>query len=139
VITAPREQAALAREILAMRERLRAAHRSSPQLFDVKHDAGGMVDVEFAVQYLVLTHSHAHPELLDNVGNIALLQRAEDAALLPTGVGRAAGQAYRELRRIQHRARLDDASTKLEGDALTAIALHREAVLSVWQAVFPDH
>jgi glutamate-ammonia-ligase adenylyltransferase len=89
------------------------------------------------VQYLVLTHSHAHPALLDNVGNIALLQRAEDVGLLPPGVGHAAGQAYRELRRIQHRARLDEASTKLKGEALTAVAVHREAVLALWQAVFP--
>lgn len=98
-----------------------------------------MIDAEFAVQYLVLTHSHTHAELLDNVGNIALLQRAEDAGLLPPGIGQAAGQAYRELRRIQHRARLDDASTKLTGDALTAIAPHREAVLTLWQSVFPGH
>ncbi len=139
VLSAQRDPVALRDEVIAMRERLREAHPCPADQFDIKHSRGGMIDVEFAVQYLVLTHSHAHPELLDNVGNIALLQRAEDAALLPTGVGRAAGQAYRELRRIQHRARLDDASTKLEGDALTAIALHREAVLSVWQAVFPDH
>ncbi len=43
-----------------------------------------------------------HAELIDNVGNIALLQRAQDAALLPPGVGPAAAQAYRELRRVQH-------------------------------------
>jgi glutamine synthetase adenylyltransferase len=42
-----------------------------------------MVDAEFAVQYLVLSQSAAHPELVDNVGNIALLQRAEAAGLLP--------------------------------------------------------
>ncbi len=52
--------------------------RSRPAAFDVKHSPGGMVDAEFAVQYLVLAHSGAHPELLDNDGNIALLQRAED-------------------------------------------------------------
>jgi glutamate-ammonia-ligase adenylyltransferase len=48
-----------------------------------------MVDVEFAVQYLVLSQSAQHPELIDNVGNIALLQRAE-AAGLPAGQGQAA-------------------------------------------------
>jgi hypothetical protein len=78
---------ALRDEVIAMRERLREAHPCPADQFDIKHSHGGMIDVEFAVQYLVLTHSHAHPELLDNVGNIALLQRAEDAGLLPAGVG----------------------------------------------------
>ena len=46
-----------------------------------------MVDAEFAVQFLVLSQSAQHPELVPNVGNIALLQRAEAAGLLPAGVG----------------------------------------------------
>ncbi|WP_290877241.1 bifunctional [glutamate--ammonia ligase]-adenylyl-L-tyrosine phosphorylase/[glutamate--ammonia-ligase] adenylyltransferase [Aquabacterium sp.] len=136
VLAAQRDPAALRDEVMAMRERLREAHACGPTQFDIKHSRGGMIDVEFAVQYLVLTHSHAHPGLLDNLGNIALLQRAEDAGLLPAGLGAAAGQAYRELRRVQHRARLDDAPTRLEGDALQPIALHREAVLNLWAAVF---
>ena len=61
-------------------------------MFDVKHSPGGMVDAEFAVQYLVLAHSAAHPELRANVGNIALMQRAEAVGLLPKGVGVAAAQ-----------------------------------------------
>ena len=137
VLSAQRDPVALRDEVIAMRERLRDAHPCAADQFDIKHSHGGMIDVEFAVQYLVLTHSHAHPELLDNVGNIALLQRAEDAGLLPAGVGRAAGPAYRELRRIQHRARLDEASTKLQGEGLTTIAPYRQAVLTLWQAVFP--
>ena len=93
VITAPRDVAGLQREIVAMREKVRAAHparnpRSAPasampavsgavaaaphaEKFDVKHTSGGMVDAEFAVQFLVLSESAAHPEMADNVGNIA--------------------------------------------------------------------
>jgi glutamate-ammonia-ligase adenylyltransferase len=55
----------------------------------VKHSPGGMVDAEFAVQFLVLSQSAQHPELVPNVGNIALLQRAEPAGLLPAGIGEA--------------------------------------------------
>ena len=120
-----------------MRQRLRQAHACPAEQFDIKHSHGGMIDVEFAVQFLVLAHSHAHPALMDNVGNIALLHRAEDAQLLPKGVGDAAGRAYRELRRVQHRARLDESPTKLEGAAREAIEAHRQAVLALWQAVFP--
>ena len=74
-----------------------------------------------------------HPELLDNVGNIALLQRAEAAGLLPAGVGSAAADAYRELRRAQHRARLDEQPTQVEPETMAA---QRDAVLALWRAVF---
>ena len=99
VITAPRDVAALRAEIIAMREKVRAAHPVKAGRFDVKHSPGGMVDAEFAVQFLVLSQAASHPELIPNVGNIALLQRAEAARLLPAGVGEAAARAYRELRR----------------------------------------
>jgi [glutamine synthetase] adenylyltransferase / [glutamine synthetase]-adenylyl-L-tyrosine phosphorylase len=133
VLSAPREAAALRAEVLAMREKVRAARPVRPGLFDVKHSAGGMMDAEFAVQYLVLAHAAAHPQLLDNVGNIALLQRAESATLLPAGVGSAAADAYRELRRAQHRARLDEQPTQFPTHVLSA---QRDAVLALWRAVF---
>ena len=133
VITAPRDTEALRTEIVTMRERVRGAHPVKPGYFDVKHSAGGMVDAEFAVQYLVLSQSAQHPELRDNVGNIALLQRAEAAGLLPAGVGQAAADAYRELRRIQHRARLNEAPTQV---ALPELQAERDAVLALWRAVF---
>ena len=72
-----------------------------------------MVDAEFAVQFLVLSQAARHPELIPNVGNIALLQRAEAAGLLPPGVGQAAASAYRELRRVQHQARLNEEPTQV--------------------------
>lgn len=133
VITAPRDLAALRREIVAMRETVRAAHPVKPARFDVKHSAGGMVDAEFAVQSLVLSQSAAHPQLRPNVGNIALLQRAEAVGLLPAGVGQAAAAAYRELRRVQHRARLDEEPTQVSPEA---VAAERDAVLALWRAVF---
>jgi len=133
VLAAPRDHAALAAEVVAMRDKVRRARPVPAGLFDVKHSAGGMMDVEFAVQYLVLAHAAAQPALLDNAGNIALLQRAEDAGLLPTGVGHAAADAYRELRRAQHRARLDEQPTQVAPEAL---ARERDAVLALWRSVF---
>ncbi|BEU98495.1 bifunctional [glutamate--ammonia ligase]-adenylyl-L-tyrosine phosphorylase/[glutamate--ammonia-ligase] adenylyltransferase [Acidovorax sp. DW039] len=133
VITSARNASALQEEIVTMRERVRSAHPVPAGLFEVKHSTGGMVDAEFAVQYLVLSQSAAHPELRANVGNIALLERAEQVGLLPAGVGHAAANAYRELRRVQHRARLDEAPTQVEPPALQA---ERDAVLALWQAVF---
>ena len=154
VISAPRDAAALGAEIAAMREKVRKAHpvKSAPmpapasgvadaadatapqgEMFDVKHSAGAMVDAEFAVQFLVLSQSGAHPELRDNVGNIALLQRAEAVGLLPGGVGQRAADAYRELRRVQHIARLNEAPTQVQ---LPELEQERQAILALWCATF---
>ncbi len=135
VIAAVRDQRALRDEIKAMREKVRQAHPVRGAGFDVKHSPGAMMDVEFAVQYLVLAHGATHPELHDNVGNIALLQRAEQAGLLPAGVGTQAANAYRELRRAQHKARLNEQATQFEPATL---APQRDAVLALWQHVFSD-
>jgi glutamate-ammonia-ligase adenylyltransferase len=89
-----------------MREKVRAARPVPAGLFDVKHSPGGMMDAEFAVQLLVLAHGAQHRELLDNAGNIALLQRAAGLrAAARRAPGRRRPTAYRELRRAQHRAR----------------------------------
>ncbi len=133
VITAPRDVAALRTEIVAMREKVRAAHPVKAGRFDVKHSPGGMVDAEFAVQFLVLSAAAGHPGLIPNVGNIALLARAEAAGLLPDGVGRAAAAAYRELRRVQHRARLNEEPTQVP---MTSLVAEREAMQALWKAVF---
>jgi glutamate-ammonia-ligase adenylyltransferase len=133
VLAAPRDWPALRSEVQAMRDKVRVARPVKAGLFDVKHSAGGMMDVEFAVQTLVLAHAAAHPAMQANVGNIALLQRAEATGLLPAGVGEAAATAYRELRRAQHRARLDERATQFP-DAI--LARERDAVLALWRAVF---
>ena len=133
VITAPRDVAALQREIVAMRDKVRAAHPVKAGRFDLKHSPGGMVDAEFAVQFLVLAQAAQHPELVPNVGNIALLQRAEAAGLLPAGVGQAAASAYRELRRWQHHARLNEEPTQVP---LERLAAERDAILALWRHVF---
>ena len=133
VITAPRDVDGLKREIVAMRDKVRAARPVKSGRFDVKHSPGGMVDAEFAVQFLVLSQSAQHRELVPNVGNIALLQRAEAAGLLPAGLGAEAARAYRELRRVQHQARLNEEPTQLPDGAMAA---EREAIGALWRAVF---
>ncbi len=133
VLAAPRDLAALRREVIEMRDKVRKARPVRDGLYDVKHSAGGMMDAEFAVQVLVLSQSALHPELLDNAGNIALLQRAAVLGLLPPGVGEAAANAYRELRRAQHGARLDERPTQFAPESM---AKERDAVLALWRAVF---
>jgi len=133
VISAERDKAALRSEIMAMRSKVRAAHPVKDEQFDVKHSPGGMVDVEFVVQYLVLAESGQHAALTGNIGNIGLLVEAENVGLLGAGIGQSAAAAYRELRQIQHRARLDE-QTAQSGSETAENA--RKAVQALWQAVF---
>lgn len=133
VLTAERDVADLRAQIVAMRERVAGANVVKGDRFDVKYSAGGMIDAEFVMQFLVLAYSRTHAELLANAGNIALLERAESLALLPAGVGHAAASAYRTLRQVQHRARLNEASAQVAADELCA---ERQAIQRLWQVVF---
>ena len=133
VIGAVRDNVRLREEIGSMRTKVRASHPVRGAQFDVKHSPGGMVDIEFAVQFLVLSQGCMHPELLANVGNIALLMRAQACGLLPDPIGENAAQAYRVLRQIQHRARLNEEPTEI---LQTSVQAERAAGLALWAQVF---
>jgi glutamate-ammonia-ligase adenylyltransferase len=129
-----RDRAELARDVVEMRRRMAAERINRTALFDVKHDVGGMIDIEFAVQYLVLAFAHAHPALTRNAGNIALLQIAAEHALLPGPLALDAADAYREYRRLQHQVRLTGAAhARVEA---APQASRRASVDALWATVF---
>jgi len=134
VLRLARDPARLAADIVEMRARMAAEHTNQTELFDLKHDPGGMVDIEFSVQFLVLAHAHAHPELTRNAGNIALLQVAAHAGLLPRALAQDAADAYREYRRLQHRVRLTGAPHARVDP--TPHAARRASVAALWKALF---
>ena len=133
ILRRSREPAPLAKEILAMREKMRAAHPNKSGLFDIKHDAGGMIDIEFTVQYLVLAHAHDFPSLTKNLGNIALLGMAAELGLLPKALAERCRVAYREYRRTQHALRLNGAQYARVPHA--QVAAHLAAVRELWQHI----
>jgi glutamate-ammonia-ligase adenylyltransferase len=129
-----RDPGALARDVLAMREKLHKAHPNDSALFDLKHDRGGMIDIEFAVQTLILTHAHRHPELTGNLGNIALLGIASSLGLIPEPIAKQCQIAYREFRRLQHGLRLNGAQyARVPQDQVFERA---SAVKELWRHVF---
>lgn len=133
VLCLPRDPAKLRKDVLAMREKMHAGHVNHSGLFDLKHDAGGLVDVEFCVQYLVLRYAAAHPELTDNAGNIALLGRAGAAGLIPADLAAAAADAYRELRRQQHAVKLAGADfARVPPAEMETVRTH---VTALWRQV----
>ena len=134
IICRERDRAALRQEVLNMRQKMHDAHRNTSDLFDLKHDAGGIIDVEFLVQYLVLAHAHQYPQLADNVGNLALLIRAGELGLIAPEAAQKVSDAYRELRRQQHRLRMQGMDKARM--ALEELPVDIKAVTELWQAVF---
>ena len=134
ILSQPRDAAKLKDDVLTMRQKMRDGHPNNTELFDIKHDSGGIVDVEFAVQYLILLHGRSHSELLDNVGNIALLKRCGESGLLQQDLAESAANAYRELRWQQHAIKLAGAEhARIDPKKLEAEQL---AVKQLWLACF---
>jgi glutamate-ammonia-ligase adenylyltransferase len=134
VLRLSRERAGLRREVAEMRGKMRDGHPNRSELFDLKHDPGGIVDVEFIVQYLVLGYAHDHPQLTGNIGNLALLRLAARLDLIPPALAEAAHTAYRDFRRRQHSLRLQgEKYARLPRDT---VADHARAVVELWNWVF---
>jgi len=134
ILCRPRPIAKLADDVVTMRRKMHAGHPNPTALFDVKHDTGGMVDIEFTVQFVVLAHAHRYPVLTRNAGNIALLLQAGELGLVPAALATNAASAYRDFRRLQHAVRLTGAA-HARVDAAPE-ARRREAVHALWTHVF---
>ena len=137
VLSQQRKIAQLRTEILEMRRKVHAGHPNASVEFDLKHDSGGMVDIEFIVQFLVLAYSHQYPQLVGNLGNIALLRIAGEASLIDQKIATSVGDAYRLLRSRQHRLRLDGAEkTRINLANEPKLSAARAAVVALWLEIF---
>jgi glutamate-ammonia-ligase adenylyltransferase len=136
VLRRPREIATLRDEVVGMRNKMLTAHPNTSGRFDIKHDRGGLIDVEFIVQYLVLGYAHKYAELTGNIGNLALLKLAAKLGLIPEDKALAVHDAYRAFRKRQHALRLQgDRYARVARDAFqNEIA----AVNRLWSAVLGD-
>ena len=131
IITQPRDIGSLKTDIIAMRHKITATHPADDE--NVKYARGGVVDVEFIVQFFVLLHARQYPELLENYGNIALLGMAAQRGFIPPAQATAAQNAYRRYRQIQHNKKLRDLARAAVDEALLA---DYQAVKELWAAVF---
>lgn len=128
------QQDRLREEVVHMRQRMRDANVNRSELFDLKHDQGGMIDIEFIVQYLVLRHAAAYPQLTANAGNIALLRRCGELGLIDAGLAARVADAYRAMRKLQHSVRLQGQDkTRVEPGL---VGHHPDSVQDLWRACF---
>jgi glutamate-ammonia-ligase adenylyltransferase len=135
ILRLPRDRQTLRTEVISMRDKMSATHAGKSPLFDLKHDSGGLVDVEFLIQYLLLGHAHEHAELTHNLGNIALLGIAANLGLIPADLASACANSYRELRQHQHYQRLNDRPSRIPQSDAAAL---REPVQALWREVFGE-
>jgi len=134
VLKQQRDPQKLRDEVLAMRRRLRDAHPNRSPLFDLKHDKGGMIDIEFIVQYLVLRYAAQYPQLTADIGNIALLRLCGELELIAKPLAEEVAAAYRSFRKLQHQFRLqghDRARVEPE-----RVKRESAMVQQLWDAVF---
>ncbi len=136
VLRKPRALTPLCREIAGMRRKMLAAHPNTSQLFDIKHDPGGIIDVEFIVQYLVLGQAQNHAALTANAGNLALLKTAAGLGLISDADATAVRGAYRQFRELQHQLRL--AGERYARVEPHKVAVSVKAVSALWKTLFGD-
>ena len=136
VLSSTRDESQLILDVFEMRKKLWSAQKIKKGKFNGKFSPGGMVDVEFVVQYLILSHSKTHTELTENIGNIGLLRLAEEKELIPKGIGLNAGNAYRHLRNLQHSASLQENNFELNEHEITK---EIESIKVLWLNFFDPY
>ncbi|MBV7536276.1 bifunctional [glutamate--ammonia ligase]-adenylyl-L-tyrosine phosphorylase/[glutamate--ammonia-ligase] adenylyltransferase [Duganella sp. sic0402] len=124
----------LKQEVIAMRKRMVDAKPNTSALFDLKQDPGGMIDIEFIVQYLVLQYAHTYPQLTANFGNIALLKICAELGLIDAGLAASVADAYRKYRKLQHQLRLQ--GQDLARIAPELVAEQAVQVRALWDSLF---
>ncbi len=126
-------------EVVQMREKMHQSQKTGAQtfvanMFDIKHNTGGIIDVEFLVQYLVLAHAKQYPQLTKNIGNIGLLKLLASLNIIEHDLAEKVVLAYRDYRRLQHALKLQGAPhMRVETISVSA---HIAAVKALWQQVF---
>ena len=133
VLRQQRDAATLKVEVVKMRQKMRDAHPGRPPLFDLKHDAGGMIDIEFIVQFLILQHAALYPSLTADIGNIALLKLCGESGLIDAVLAADAANAYRKFRKLQHQIRLQGEERARVEKSLVQTEVG--TVIELWQSV----
>lgn len=131
----PRDRQELSAAVQSMRQRMRGQLAADEQAWDLKRGSGGIVDIEFVVQYLVLAHAHDHPALTEYTDNVRILDAVEAAELLPGQAAARLKEAYLGLRAEWHRSVLDIPDTERAAETLSR---YRDDVRAIWESVFSD-
>ncbi|MDD5393639.1 MAG: bifunctional [glutamate--ammonia ligase]-adenylyl-L-tyrosine phosphorylase/[glutamate--ammonia-ligase] adenylyltransferase [Thiothrix sp.] len=130
ILCQPRDKAELRKQVITMRQKmwdsLGSKHNSS---FNLKKDPGGVTDIEFIVQFLILAHAHDHPELVRWSDNIRQLESLQQVGILPAETAETLADIYRSLRDHIHALSLQEQEAKVEPGAFVR---EREFIRTAW-------
>jgi glutamate-ammonia-ligase adenylyltransferase len=119
ILCQQRDRDALREEVIAMREKMRSALGTpaktgqAPEVFHVKHDNGGIIDIEFMVQYLMLAHANEFPSLTQYSDNIRQMEELGRVGVIPVDTAKRLRAAYITLRSTIHRRALQNLNSQV--------------------------
>ncbi|MBW0149354.1 bifunctional [glutamate--ammonia ligase]-adenylyl-L-tyrosine phosphorylase/[glutamate--ammonia-ligase] adenylyltransferase [Marinobacter arenosus] len=139
ILCQPRDRDKLRAEVVDMRERMRTSlgtpeHRQQ-EVFHIKHDTGGIVDIEFMVQYLMLAYCSEHPELTQWSDNIRQMEELGRVRVMPVEDTEKLRDAFIALRSTIHRRALQNLNSQVEADAFPD---ERQYIRAMWQRIMID-
>ena len=135
-LTRSRDVERLRREVADMRERLRKEQKlEGGAHFDIKQGAGGILDIEFLVQYLALRHAHQYPAIIRWTDNVRLLQALNESGILDNPTAFRLRRAYLIYRAMVHRLNLAQQSARVSNDRFEQ---PRRFVVDTWNKFLGD-
>lgn len=135
ILCQPRDLKALRQDVLEMRNKMRKELSCSGDgEFDLKQDSGGVVDIEFMVQYMVLGYAHRYRELTRYTDNIRLLELCANVHVIDTETASLLMEAYRQLRARLHRQALLNMPAVIKDSE--ELCIYRAVVDKAWRKLF---
>lgn len=135
ILTTKRDEQELLEDVKNMRQKMRdhlGTKSNVSDIFHLKQDAGGIVDIEFLTQYSVLNHASQFPELTHWTDNVRITEDLETAGLLSKEDAYWLMEAYKIFRLVIHQKALQNEDPLLPVDSVTE---HRQKVIDIWQKI----
>ncbi|NNK85389.1 MAG: bifunctional [glutamate--ammonia ligase]-adenylyl-L-tyrosine phosphorylase/[glutamate--ammonia-ligase] adenylyltransferase [Desulfobacterales bacterium] len=131
VLLLPRDKTKLQGEVCDMRERIRKEGlMPKPGIFNIKQGRGGIVDIEFLVQYLVLLNSNKYPELLKFTDNVRQIQSLNETKVIDEYTANLLRHAYLIFRAVAHRFSLQEKPAEVPEDKFYRL---QQKVIEIWK------
>jgi len=133
VIASSRDIDILKNSVISMRDRLISQYGNRhPDKFDLKHDPGGLTDIEFLIQYTVLANAFRYPDLAELSNSIGLLEAFEQKGLIPKRYADTLLEAYVSYRKAINRLSLQERPACVEAGDFAGL---RSGVMEIWDEV----
>ncbi|WP_290697505.1 bifunctional [glutamate--ammonia ligase]-adenylyl-L-tyrosine phosphorylase/[glutamate--ammonia-ligase] adenylyltransferase [Amphritea sp.] len=135
ILSKTRERAGLAEDVVKMREKMRehlgTSEKDKDEKFNLKQDRGGIVDIEFLVQYSVLANAETYSELMEFTDNIRIIDAMQTTGVISADDAETLREAYKSYRSVGHRQVLQDRSATISASEQEG---SRQEITRIWKA-----